>query len=182
MPDYSIARKDSAPTVIGGVGGSGTRLVAQMLQQQGVRFGGEMNDSLDNLWFSLLSVRRTIFLKSPQEIQQLVWLFINAMRDRLPIPKDLLALIDGAARYDRGPALRKSVLQAARHFIMQGSLPSNEHPLWGWKQPNTHVLVPLRSMYFTNEVHLRGQKRARHGIQLQPKPAKVFLGRHAARG
>ena len=65
------------------------------------------------------------------------------MRDRLPIPKDLLALIDGAARYDRGPALRKSVLQAARHSIMQGSLPSNEHPLWGWKQPNTHVLVPL---------------------------------------
>lgn len=143
VPDYSIAPKDSAPVVIGGVGGSGTRLVAQILQEEGVQFGGEMNDSLDNLWFSLLFVRRTIFLKSPQEIQQLVWLFINAMRDGLPIPKDLLPLIDGAARYDRGPALRKSVLQAARHSIMQGSPPSNEQPLWGWKQPNTHVLVPL---------------------------------------
>jgi len=38
VPDYSIAPKDAAPVVIGCVGGSGTRLVAQMLQQQGVQF------------------------------------------------------------------------------------------------------------------------------------------------
>lgn len=143
MSDYSVATKDSAPIVIGGVGGSGTRLVTQILQQEGVSFGGEVNDSLDNLWFSLLFVRRTIFLKSPEEIRRLIWLFINAMRDCLPVPEELLPLLDEAARYDRGPALRKSVLQEARNSIVQNSTPLNGYEMWGWKQPNTHILVPI---------------------------------------
>ena len=143
MSDYSIAAKDSAPIVIGGVGGSGTRLVTQVLQQEGVYFGGEVNDSLDNLWFSLLFVRRTIFLKSPEEIRRLIWLFINAMRDSLPVPEELLPLLDEAARYDRGPALRKSVLQESRNSIVQNASPRNDYEMWGWKQPNTHVLVPI---------------------------------------
>jgi hypothetical protein len=143
LSDYSIAAKDSAPVVIGGVGGSGTRLVTQILRQVGVIFDGVVNDSLDNLWFSLLFVRRTIFLKPPEEIRRLIWLFINAMRDSLPVPEELLPLLDEAARYDRGPALRKSVLQEARNSIVQNSSPHNSCELWGWKQPNTHVLVPI---------------------------------------
>ena len=37
------------------------------------RFGGELNDSLDNLWFSALFVRRSILLKSDEEFGRLAW-------------------------------------------------------------------------------------------------------------
>ena len=147
MSEYDIAVQDSAPIVIGGIGGSGTRLVAQILQQEGVAFPGDMNEELDNLWFSLLFVRRTIILKPLEEVKRLVWLFINAMRKREPVPEELVPLLDEAARYDRGPALRSSVLEAARQSISSSRKNQSTCELWGWKQPNTHVLVPLLAQY-----------------------------------
>lgn len=147
MSEYNIAVQDSAPIVIGGIGGSGTRLVAQILQQEGVAFPGDMNEELDNLWFSLLFVRRTIFLKPREEVVRLFWLFINAMRKRLPVPEELVPLLDEAARYDRGPALRRSVLEAARQSICASPNDQSTCEVWAWKQPNTHVLVPLLAQY-----------------------------------
>jgi Sulfotransferase family len=143
LSEYNIADEDSAPIVIGGIGGSGTRLVTQILKQEGVLFTGDMNEELDNLWFSLLFVRRSIVLKPPEEIKRLIWLFINAMRKGLLIPDELVPLLDEAARYDRGPALRKSVLEAARQSISESRKDQSMYHFWGWKQPNTHVLVPL---------------------------------------
>ena len=64
------------------------------------------------------------------------------MRDSLPVPQELLPLLDEAARYDRGPALRKSVLQEARdsiYKILHPGLP----PWYGLEAANTHVLVPI---------------------------------------
>ena len=135
--------------MIGGVGGSGTRLVTQILQQQGVVFGGDKNEELDNLWFSLLFVDRSIFSKPPQEIEQRVWLFINAMRDRNTLPEELTSLLDAATRFDRGPALRKKVLQAARKTIDDPVYAVETAPAWGWKQPNVQVMVPLITPYLS---------------------------------
>jgi hypothetical protein len=147
VSDYDIAIQDSAPIVIGGIGGSGTRLVAQILQQEGVAFPGDKNEELDNLWFSLMFVRRSILLKPLEEVKRLVWLFVNAMRNGLPPPEELIPLLDEAARYDRGPALRKSVLEAARQSICNTREDYRTYDLWGWKQPNSHVLVPLLAQH-----------------------------------
>ena len=147
LPEYEIGAEDSAPIVIGGIGGSGTRLVTQILQHEGVSFGGVMNEELDNLWFSLLFVRRTILLKPLDDVRRLAWLFTNAMRSGLPIPEVLFPLLNEAARYDRGPALTKAVLEQARDSMMNPPLLSSSTP-WGWKQPNTHVMVPLLSRCF----------------------------------
>ncbi|MEM9255497.1 MAG: sulfotransferase [Pseudomonadota bacterium] len=141
--DYLIAAEDSAPIVIGGLGGSGTRLVAELLQDQGVEFGGQLNESLDNMWFSLLFVRRSIFLTPARQIRRLAWVFNNAMRHGQPIPPQLMGLVDRAARYDRGPALRKAALEDARDSLLAGEPGPCRGVLWGWKQPNTHVMVPL---------------------------------------
>ena len=147
MSEFSIAPEDSAPIVIGGIGGSGTRLVTQVLQEEGVHFGGALNDELDNLWFSLLFVRRTIVLKPNDVVSRLVWLFINAMRKGLPVPEELAPLLDEAARYDRGPALNKEVLETACASMKLHPSSTNTHKLWGWKQPNVQVLVPLLDQY-----------------------------------
>jgi hypothetical protein len=49
---------------IGGVGGSGTRLGAALLQVLGYYIGDDLNESLDNLWFTLLFKRRSILLEN----------------------------------------------------------------------------------------------------------------------
>lgn len=137
----SLAEADRAPVVIGGLGGSGTRLVTQVLQREGVVFGGAMNESLDNLWFTLLFVRRSILLTPADEVRQLAWLFTNAMRHAAPVPTDLAGLLERAARHDRGPALRRTVLAAARDSLLASDAPAAGAPRWGWKQPNSHVMV-----------------------------------------
>jgi hypothetical protein len=141
--EYEIVAGDSAPVVIGGLGGSGTRLVTEILQKEGVHFPGDMNDFLDNLWFSLLFVRKTILLKPFEEVRRLIWIFNNAMRNGLPIPQELLPLIDEAAMYDRGPSLRKAVLEGARETLLQSKFACGAQGLWGWKEPNSHILIPL---------------------------------------
>ena len=45
------------PVAIGGVGGSGTRVVAEVLKCLGFYLGSLLNSSLDNLWFTLLFKR-----------------------------------------------------------------------------------------------------------------------------
>lgn len=50
-----------APIVVGGVGGSGTRVIAKLLTQLGYFIGSDLNEADDNLWFTLL-------FKSPETL------------------------------------------------------------------------------------------------------------------
>jgi hypothetical protein len=149
VSEYVIADRDSAPVVVGGVGGSGTRLVARILREQGVSLSGELNEALNNLWFSLLFVRRTILLMPPAKVRQLAWLFTNSMRDGLRVPVELVPLLDEAARHDRGPALTRAVLQRSRQSILNRENAPDSANRWGWKQPNSHVMVPLLNQCFS---------------------------------
>ena len=42
------------PVVIGGVGGSGTRVVVEIMRRLGVYTGSDLNKAGDNKWFTLL--------------------------------------------------------------------------------------------------------------------------------
>ncbi len=140
--DYALAEEDREPVVVGGLGGSGTRLVARLLQEMGVSMEGQLNESLDNLWFSLLFVRRSILLKSDEELRKLAWIFTNAMRHGKSLPQELKWLVEDACRYDRGPILPKPLLQEIRDSILTAQPPQDTSRIWGWKQPNTHVMLP----------------------------------------
>jgi len=140
--DYALVDRDAAPIVIGGLGGSGTRLVVSLLQEMGVNMGGELNESLDNMWFSLLFVRRSILLKSDDELRKLAWLFTNAMRHGNSIPRELNRLLDRACQHDRGPVLPRSLLEETRDSLLRAAPVEEPDQVWGFKQPNTHVMVP----------------------------------------
>ncbi|MDX1409058.1 MAG: hypothetical protein R3330_13010, partial [Saprospiraceae bacterium] len=43
-----------APVIVGGIGGSGTRVVAEILQASGVYLGTYLNAALDNVFFARL--------------------------------------------------------------------------------------------------------------------------------
>src|SRR5580704_16555406 len=64
---------------IGGVGGSGTRVGAALLQMLGYYIGDDLNEPLDNLWFTLLFKRRSVLLEGAPEFGQLVTLFRRCM-------------------------------------------------------------------------------------------------------
>lgn len=147
-PVYRIAPEDVAPIVIGGLGGSGTRLVVSLLRDMGVSFDGELNESLDNLWFSLLFVRRTILLRSDETMDKLTWIFTNAMRQGLEFPAQLQSLVDEACDHDRSPVLPAELLERARESLLSasGGLKTGEH--WGWKQPNSHIMLPMLDRSF----------------------------------
>ena len=140
---YDLPITDQAPVIIGGLGGSGTRLVTRVLEHEGVNFAGAVNDSLDNLWFTLLFVRRSILLKPIDQVRQLAWLFNNAMRQAEPIPPELTSLLHNSVRYDRGPALRRGVLAASLESLLSSDGPARGAARWGWKQPNSHVMISL---------------------------------------
>ena len=50
----------NAAVAAGGVGGSGTRLVAELLRGLGLQMGSDLNVSLDTRWFTLLFKRLEI--------------------------------------------------------------------------------------------------------------------------
>ncbi|RLQ23694.1 hypothetical protein DWB85_00625 [Seongchinamella sediminis] len=141
-PVYRVESGDASPIVIGGVGGSGTRLVISLLRKMGVTFGGELNDSLDNLWFSLLFVRRSILLQSDEELDKLAWLFTNAMRHGVELTDELRGLLDTACACDRSPVIPREQLVQARESLLGAPLRNRRDEHWGWKEPNSHVLLP----------------------------------------
>jgi hypothetical protein len=49
---------------IGGVGGSGTRIVAQLIKDAGFYLGSDLNSANDNLWFTLLFKRPRWFIRN----------------------------------------------------------------------------------------------------------------------
>ncbi|KZX55067.1 hypothetical protein A3709_08720 [Halioglobus sp. HI00S01] len=142
VPVYRIAREDAAPIVIGGLGGSGTRLVVTLLRRMGVHFGGELNDSLDNLWFTLLFLRRSLLLKSDDEVEKLSWIFANAMRHGVELSEELRVLLDEATALDRAPVVPAEHLQRARDSLLHSPTHDRRHEHWGWKEPNSHIMLP----------------------------------------
>ena len=54
----------SGPVIIGGVGGSGTRVVAEIINLLGFYIGDDLNPAKDNLWFLLLFKRPRWFRRA----------------------------------------------------------------------------------------------------------------------
>ena len=77
----------SSPIAIGGIGGSGTRLIGNILYDLGFYLGDDLNRAYDNLWFTLLLKRRELWPleEHSAEIRSAVRLFLNAMIYREPL-------------------------------------------------------------------------------------------------
>lgn len=134
------------PVAIGGLGGSGTRVVARMLQLIGHDIGTQLNEPLDNLWFTVLFKRAVWSQRPPRddELDTAVALFVRAMQgglaqDLAPEEAALLA----ALRRELPPEGKwqcgaRAVDADTLCASMQQTLPRP----WGWKEPNSHVFLP----------------------------------------
>ena len=157
------ARIDPArgPVVVGGVGGSGTRVVADILRCLGVDTGSDLNKAGDNWWFTFLGKLPRWDLKSALEPGSPTMfsygVLERAMTGRLrPTRADRRFVVSVAARCielsrqsplpdDRTPewleARAQAILESRRHD-------RPEALRWGWKEPNSHLFIEHLHRYF----------------------------------
>jgi hypothetical protein len=127
------------PVAIGGIGGSGTRVVATLLEILGYYLGDDLNEALDNLWFTLFFKRRSILLESDESFRRLANLFFARMSSNRDFSEADRADIFGLAERDR--------LQHPHDWLRARAVsftnPSSKRPdqPWCWKEPNTHVVI-----------------------------------------
>ena len=148
------------PVVVGGVGGSGTRVVEEMLRLLGVYTGGDLNGAGDNRWFTLLCKLPRWDLDPPRvdgDIVRALGTLERTMTGRLDIPGDDGDVIREAyararhwwrsdrLRDDRPPRwlrARVRTLLRARRGAQTAA------PLWGWKEPNSHLMIRHLELHF----------------------------------
>lgn len=140
------------PVAVGGLGGSGTRAVAELLRLAGVYLGADLNEALDNRWFTLLFKRPRWYLSARdaggEPVRRALAVFDGVMTRGGVAALRSLPLVLGAAvdlsrsghdpsGFAKGawPYRRVASMLLARP--RRASAPTG----WGWKEPNTHVLL-----------------------------------------
>lgn len=135
-------QKPPRPLAIGAVGGSGTRVIARFLSSVGYFIGSDLNDASDNLWFTLLFKRRDILLESRQGFRSTAELFFHRMEGRLGRPNDsTVHYVRALAKQSRLQHSSVWLAERADTFLGESEPSDNPRSLWGWKEPNTHVVI-----------------------------------------
>lgn len=140
MNPLSIPIEVSAPVAVGGIGGSGTRLIAEILDRVGLYMGGDLNETNDTLWFTLL-FKRTELLGNDAEFARGLDVFFRAMCGTGDISASDKQWLAELAQHDRlqhdAPWLKERVK------TLLAMLASHRAPRtrWGWKEPNTHIFL-----------------------------------------
>lgn len=171
--------QNRGPLIIGGLGGSGTRVIADIAMAFGWYLGKDLNRSLDNRIFTLMFKRpdwyRQVY-ENPIAIESALNTYEWLMRGRWPRLRDwrvlFPAIIDmarhgpgHAGSYDRSflkrifmhliwPWLRIARIYLGRPRIIQQ---------WGWKEPNSYLYLPFLNSYFPKMRYIHV---IRHGLDM----------------
>ena len=158
---------DTAPVVIGGIGGSGTRVVAGLLQQLGFDIGSDLNDSLDDLSFTALFKRPALWPLC-EHIEQLTVALATYLTARgHPTPHEVTA----ADQSGRAQLLLNDI-DSEIAWQEVGTLQDRSASLcaigtgqssWGWKEPNTHIVLPFLLAALPNMRYIHV---IRHGVDM----------------
>ncbi len=149
------------PVAIGGLGGSGTRLVAEILREVGVYLGADLNGASDNLWFTCLVSLPRWELDPPEQVDQPVYralrVFERAMtgqrldRQERKVVKEAVSRIETRwKRNQRRPPewFHKYVHNLDRSLAhSQNGFPPGT-ARWGWKEPRTHFFLEYSCAHF----------------------------------
>lgn len=139
--------------MVGGVGGSGTRVIAQMLMEAGVYIGDFLNDPKDNLWFTLLMRRPQLVKKNNEKaIKILLEIFRKRMfSEKLSFLETLK--VRGAAndfilnKYVKSNEWYTFPISTSRSLRAK-KLTDTDKVFWGWKEPNTLFFIPQLAKKF----------------------------------
>jgi hypothetical protein len=154
----------SAPIVIGALGGSGTRVPAQALIDCGAHMGVELNRARDNLIFTALFKRPRWHSRAGNaRIHRQLDTFVRYMRGGRYRPSDYGRLLGSVIDHEPALDLRQSARRVWRAAAHRPGAAAAGAPVWGWKEPNSHVFLPQLIDHFDE---LRYVHVVRHGLDM----------------
>lgn len=130
----------TGPIAVGGIGGSGTRIVAQFLQSLGVYIGDDLPKTTDTIWYAALFGRRDVLVDDPVKLRALCDLFCEQMAHARVLTDDETALLADICRQPRHQHKPPAIDKWMTSFIAHTNS-GKAHDTWGWKVPYTHVLI-----------------------------------------
>ena len=138
---FAMTSSKTNPIAVGGVGGSGTRVVASFFEMLGFNMGSDVNESLDNLTFTLLFKRPALLPieRNQSEIRACIGYFIQAMTCDNGWDDDQKIHLNNIAAESRG--LQNDEKLALRLLNILTPSPKHAELAWGWKEPNTHLFL-----------------------------------------
>ena len=148
----------TGPVIIGGVGGSGTRVVVNVLQAFSFNFGKDLNKANDNLTFTLL-FRRPGWLEENISNENLISLGIRILEKSMITRScysinELSYLIKATIWMMKNGLFKNQNKKAKWAFNRFQKAIINTQKLppdiigWGWKEPNSHLLLENLNGYF----------------------------------
>ncbi len=154
---------EEGPAVIGGIGGSGTRVFAAILKDLGFYLGDDLNRAHDNLWFTLLFKRQELWPPEDhsEELAELLRMFQSLMIDGT-LPKDVdLNRVRGLALRMRPQHPTEWLTERVSSVL--SSKRRMEAGYWGFKEPNSHIFLPamIEAMGTMKYIHV-----VRHGVDM----------------
>lgn len=164
-----------SPIIIGGLGGSGTRVIAEICQHIGVFLGYNLTDAIDNLWYTALFKRKNLFEVEKNEranqIRKGLDILTSAMiRDQLNTD-DLHRLLIDYTEYLKLDAYFsnefeyyfRSISRFIQNVLSVKKIDLTPFYGWGWKEPNSHILLNHLAGYYNK---LRYIHVIRHGLDM----------------
>ena len=163
----------SGPVIIGGVGGSGTRVVAEIINLLGFYIGDDLNPAKDNLWFLLLFKRPRWFRRTRHDKHEIftgLRLLSKAMLHKIgPGWPEVKFLIRAVLEISIFGHNYKGDGRGLWPFVRAWNMVAG-HPKmilnpnrWGWKEPNSHIYLDYLADFFSNMKYIHT---IRHGLDM----------------
>ena len=163
----------SGPVIIGGVGGSGTRVVAEIINLLGFYIGDDLNPAKDNLWFLLLFKRPRWFRRARHDkheiftgLRLLSKAMLHKIRPGWPEVKFLIRAVLEISIFGHN---YKGDGRGLWPFVRAWNMVAG-HPKmilnpnrWGWKEPNSHIYLDYLADFFSNIKYIHT---IRHGLDM----------------
>ena len=163
----------SGPVIIGGVGGSGTRVVAEIINLLGFYIGDDLNPAKDNLWFLLLFKRPRWFRRARHDkheiftgLRLLSKAMLHKIRPAWPEVKFLIrAVLDISIFGHNYKGDGRGLWPFVRAWNMVAGHPKMilNPNRWGWKEPNSHIYLDYLADFFSNMKYIHT---IRHGLDM----------------
>lgn len=130
------------PIIIGGLGGSGTRVVANILQKAGIFMGRYVNSYYDNLLFYIFG-SPSRFHWSYDQIEPCISLFAALSNGHRLSLRQWLFLLCQLSDMQHRKDYFKTIYRAVVHGPMHKST-----SVWGWKSGANQFQIPKLEKYF----------------------------------
>ncbi|MCT4565386.1 MAG: sulfotransferase [Maledivibacter sp.] len=156
------------PIVIGGVGGSGTRIVAELIKEIGFYLGCDLNHANDNLLFTFLFKRPRWYLSNCNnwgEIKKGLTVFEGIMTTRFDSSIKDMDFINRIMIKDFYSDNKNKAWVDKRlsNIPKYKEIDLNQYLGWGFKEPNSHIYLENLSKYFKEMKYIHV---IRHGLDM----------------